>query len=75
MGCYTYQTENEKNSTRILNEEMEHLEKLLGVIEPSASEWASPSVLVRKRDDSVRWCIDVRKLNGVTVNDCFPLPW
>ena len=37
------------------NEEQEHLEKVLkpGVIEPSCSEWASPSVLVIKRDGSV----------------------
>ena len=58
------------------NEEQEHLEKLLkaGVIEPSCSEWASPSVLVRKRDGPVRWCIDIRKLNDVTVKDCYPLP-
>ena len=58
------------------NEEQDHLEKLLkaGVIEPSCSEWASPSVLVRKRDVYVRWCIDLRKLNNVTVKDCFPLP-
>ena len=56
--------------------EQEHLEKLLktGVIEPSCSECASPSVLVRKRDGSVRWCIDLRKLNDVTVKDCYPLP-
>ena len=55
------------------NEEMEHLEKLLkaGVIEPSCSEWASLSVLVRKRDGSVRWCIDLRKLNDVNVKDCY----
>ena len=44
------------------------------MIEPSCSEWASPSVLVRKRDGSVRWCIDTHKLNGVTVKDCYPLP-
>ena len=58
------------------NEERQHLEKLLeaDVIESSSSEWASPSVLVRKRDGSVRWCIDMRKLNDVTVKDCFPLP-
>ena len=57
------------------NEEQDHLEKLLkaGVVEPSCSEWASPSVLVRKRDWSVRWCIDLRKLNDVTVKDCYPL--
>ena len=58
------------------NEEQEHLEKLLkaGLIEPSCSEWASPGVLVRKRDGSVRWCIDLHKLNDVTVKDCYPLP-
>ena len=58
------------------NEEQEHLEKLLkaGVIELSCSEWASPSVLVRKRDGCVGWCIDLRKLNDVTVKDCYPLP-
>ena len=51
------------------NEEQEHLEKLLkaGVIETSCSEWSSPSVLVRKHDESVIWCIDIRKLNDVTV--------
>ena len=56
------------------NEEQEHLEKLLkaGVIETSCSEWASPSMLVRKRDGSVRWCINLRKLNDVTVKDCYP---
>ena len=31
-------------------------------------------MLVRKRDGSVRWCIDLRKLNDVTVKDCYPLP-
>ena len=33
-----------------------------------------PSVLVRKRDGSVRWCIDIRKLNDVTVKYCYSLP-
>ena len=56
-------------------EEQEHLEKIpnAGVIEPSCSEWASPSMLVRKRDGSVKWCIDLRKLNDVTVKYCYPL--
>ena len=31
-------------------------------------------MLVRKRDGSVIWCIDLRKLNDVTVKDCYPLP-
>ena len=56
------------------NEDQGNLEKLLkaGVIEPSC--WASPSVLVRKRDGYVRWCLDLRKLNDVTMKDCYALP-
>ena len=44
------------------------------MIESSCSEWASPSVLVRKRDGYVGWCIDLRKLNDVAVKDCYTLP-
>ena len=46
-----------------------------GVIEPSCTELASPSVLVRKRDGSVRWCIDLRKFNDdLPVKYCYHLP-
>ncbi|XP_063952099.1 uncharacterized protein LOC135153446 [Lytechinus pictus] len=57
-------------------EEKAHLDKMLkaGVIKPSISEWASPPVLIRKRDGSVRWCIDYRALNSVTRKDVYPLP-
>ena len=44
------------------------------VIVPSASPWASPVVLVRKKDGGVRFCVDYRKLNSITKLDEFPLP-
>ena len=44
------------------------------VIVDSASPWSSPLVLVRKKDGSVRFCIDYRKLNEITIADRYPLP-
>jgi len=59
-----------------VGEEEAHLKKMInaGVIQESTSEWSSAPVLIRKRDGSVRWCIDYRALNNVTVKDFFPLP-
>lgn len=46
----------------------------MGVIEPACSPYNAPIVLVRKKDNSVRFCIDYRKLNIVTEFDAEPLP-
>ena len=54
-------------------EQLERMQKI-GVIKPSKSPWSSPVVLVRKRDGTLRFCIDYRVLNSVTKPDVFPLP-
>ena len=46
----------------------------LDVIEPSASPWSSPIVLVNKKDGCTRFCVDYWKLNDVTHEDSYPLP-
>jgi hypothetical protein len=44
------------------------------VIEKGEGAWGFPVVMVRKKDGSVRFCIDYRAFNAVTVKDVYPLP-
>jgi len=44
------------------------------VIEPATSPWCSNVVMVKKKDSSMRFCIDYRKTNELIKKDHFPLP-
>ncbi|KAK9085879.1 hypothetical protein Sjap_026290 [Stephania japonica] len=46
----------------------------LSFIHPSMSPWGAPVLFVKKKDDSLRLCIDYRQLNRVTVKNKYPLP-
>ena len=45
-----------------------------GIIRPAQLEWGSNLVVVNKKDDSLRFCVDYRQLNERTVKDTYPLP-
>ena len=60
----------------LYDELRQHLKDLedCGSIRPSSSPWSSEVVLVRKRDDQLRLCIDFRRLNQVTKKDAYAIP-
>jgi hypothetical protein len=45
-----------------------------GFIRPSASPWGCPALFVKKKDNSLRLCVDYRPLNAVTIKNKYPLP-
>ena len=58
------------------DEVKKHLKEMLeiGAIRKSNSPWASAVVLVRKKDGSLRFCIDLHKLNSCIIKDAYSLP-
>ena len=58
---------------KIVEEQVEQM-LLDGVVKPSTSPWSSPVQLVNKKDGTIRFCVDYRKLNGVTKKNAYPLP-
>ena len=59
-----------------LKELKEQLQELLdkGFIRPSTSPWGAPVLFVKKKDGTLRLCIDYKELNKVTVKNKYPLP-
>jgi hypothetical protein len=63
-------------STIELKELQMQLEEILkkGYIHPSVSPWGSPVLFVKKKNGTLRLCIDFRQLNKVTIKNKHPLP-
>nr|GEV63696.1 putative reverse transcriptase domain-containing protein [Tanacetum cinerariifolium] len=59
-----------------MKELMNQLQELLdiGFIRPSSSPWGAPILFVKKKDGSMRMCIDHRELNKVMVKNVYPIP-
>ena len=56
-----------------LKEKLKHLLDK-GFIRPSISPWGAPLLFVRKKDGSLKMCIDYRKLNKVTIKNKYSIP-
>ena len=65
----------QRQNPAVRREEMAQVQQMLAndVIRPSNSPWASPVVMVKKKDSSLRFCVDFRQLSAATVKDAHPL--
>jgi hypothetical protein len=61
-----------KELAELKNQLQELLDK--GYIHPSSSPWGCPALFVKKKDGSLRLCVDYRPLNAVTIKNKYPLP-
>lgn len=65
---------------RLSHKERENVREMVGemlnagIVRESVSEYASPIILVRKKDGKFRMCVDYRMLNSVTVKERYPMP-
>ncbi|KAL4319444.1 hypothetical protein GQ457_18G018050 [Hibiscus cannabinus] len=66
---YRYPASQKDEIEKLIKEMLEN-----GVIRDSNSAFSSPIVMVKKKDDSWRMCVDYRRLNQLTVKDKFPMP-
>nr|GFC55117.1 putative reverse transcriptase domain-containing protein [Tanacetum cinerariifolium] len=59
-----------------LKELKQQLHEMLenGFIRPSVSPWGAPVLFVKKKNGSMRLCIDYRELNRITIRNRYPLP-
>ena len=56
-----------------LKKQLEELQRI-GFIRPSSSPWGAPVLFVKKKDGSMRLCVDYRALNEVTIKNKYPFP-
>ena len=61
------------NELAELNTQLNELLKK-GLIRPSSSPWGCPAIFVKKKDESLRMCVDYRPLNAVNIKNKYPLP-
>lgn len=75
-GAQPYTRPLRRMSTRELDELKAQLQEYLdsGRLRPSESPWGTNVIFVKKKDGSLRFCVDYRGLNDLTVRNSYPLP-